>query len=104
MWLSTAPVSYIAYCLVDCPDWMIEGEKYKLLRSMNVVTEESPEFVEAAAKIDKAMTFEDVLKEDRVLIFKVDRDEEVIEKIGQKVSKAREYLEELEALHTINQN
>jgi hypothetical protein len=103
MYLSNAPIAYIAYCLVDCPDWMIEGEKYKLLRSMNVISEESPEFVEAAAKVDKAMTFSDVEKEDRVLIFTVNRDEETIEKIGQKVSKAREYLAELETIHTINQ-
>lgn len=103
MYLSNSPIAYIAYCLVDCPQWMIDGEKYKLLRSMNVISDESPEFLEAAANIDRAMTFEDVAKEDRVLIFTVHRDEEVIEKIGQKVSKAREYLAELENLHTINQ-
>lgn len=103
MFLSGAQVAYIAYCLVDCPQWMIEGEKYKLLKTMNVISDESPEFLEAAAKVDRAMTFEDVKKEDRVLIFTVNRDEEVIEKIGQKVSKAREYLVELEKMHTINQ-
>lgn len=103
MFLSGASVAYIAYCLVDCPQWMIEGEKYRLLKTMNVISEESPEFIEVSAKIDKAMTFDDVPKEDRVLIFRVDRDEEIIEKIGQKVSKAREYLAELEEMHTVNQ-
>jgi hypothetical protein len=103
MMLSNAPISYIAYCLVDCPDWMIEGEKYKLLKSLNVISEESPEFLEKAAKVELSMTFDDVAKEDRVLIFTVHRDEEVIEKIAQKVAKAREYLAELENLHTINQ-
>lgn len=103
MSLCNSTMSYIAYCLVDCPSWMIEGEKYKLLKTMNVISEESPEFLAESKKVDLAMTFNDVSKEDRVLIFTVPRNDEVIEKIGQKVSKAREYLQELEAAHTIYQ-
>lgn len=103
LWLSNCDIAYIAYCLVDCPAWMIEGEKYRQLRQMNVISEESPEFLKVAAKIDNEMTFEDIEKEDKVMIFTVHRDEEVIEKIAQKVAKAREYLEEIEKNHKIYQ-
>lgn len=100
MALSNAPVAYIAYCLVDTPQYIIDGEKYRLLKSMNVVSEESIEFIREAIKIDKNMTFPDIPKEERVLIFKVDRDDDVIERIYQKVIKARAFLAEFEQTHT----
>jgi hypothetical protein len=99
MALSGAKVAYIAYCLVDTPQHIIEGEKYRLLKSMDVVSEESVEFIKEAMKIEKNMKFTDIPKEERVLIFKVDRDDEAIEKIYQKVIKAREYLIEFEKNH-----
>lgn len=103
LWLSNCDLAYIAYCLVDCPGWMIEGEKYRQLHQMNVISEESPEFLEAAAKIDNEMTFKDIENGEKVLIFTVHRDEDCIEKIAKKVAKAREYLEEIEKNHTIYQ-
>lgn len=99
MALSGANVAYIAYCLVNTPAHIIQGEKYKLLKSMDVVSEDSPEFIKEALKIEKNMTFDDIPKEERVLIFKVDRDHTMIDKIIAKVEKAREYLIEFENLH-----
>lgn len=99
MYLCNSPMAYIAYCLCDTPAWMINGEKQRLLRQMNVISEESPEYIEAAAGMELNHLFADIPKEERVLVFPVPRDEEVIEKIGQKVSKAREYLAELEKIH-----
>jgi hypothetical protein len=99
MALSGAQVAYIAYCLVNTPSHIIQGEKYRLLKSMDVISEESPEFIKEALKIEKSLTFDDIPKEERVLIFRVDRDEEVINKIYQKVQKAREYLADLEQVH-----
>lgn len=103
MWLSGAQRAYIAYCLVDSPAYQIEGEKYRLLKSLDVISEESPEYKRAAEKLEKQMTFQDIDKEDRVFIFTVPRDEEIISKIIEKVKKAREYLKEIEKMHTINQ-
>jgi hypothetical protein len=99
MALSGAKKAYIAYCLVNTPDSILQGEKYRLLKSMDVISEDSPEFIKAALKIEKNMIFDDIPKEDRVLIFPVERNEEAIEKIYSKVKKAREYLAEFEQLH-----
>lgn len=99
MALSGAKSAYIAYCLVDTPLHIINAEKYKLLRSLDVISEESPEFIKQATKIESNMLFSDIPKEERVLIFPVERNEEVINKIYDKVIKAREYLKEFELLH-----
>lgn len=99
MALSGAPVAYIAYCLVNTPDHIIAGEKYRLFKSMNVISEESPEYIKEALKIEKNMTFDDIPKEERVLLFEVRKDEEVIEKIYEKVQKARYYLAHFEQTH-----
>lgn len=99
MALSGATKAYIAYCLVNTPDHIINGEKYRLLKSMDVISDESPEYIKEALKIEKNMTFDDIPKEERVLIFPVERDEIAINKVYQKVIKAREYLAEFELTH-----
>lgn len=99
MALSGAKLAYIAYCLVDTPLHIINAEKYKLLRSLDVISEESPEFIKQAIKIEKNMMFGDIPKEERVLIFPVERNDDVISKIYEKVIKARKYLQEFEQTH-----
>jgi hypothetical protein len=99
MALSGATKAYIAYCLVNTPDHIINGEKYRLLKSMDVISDESPEYIKEALKIEKNMTFDDIPKEERVLIFLVERDEIAINKVYQKVIKAREYLADFELSH-----
>lgn len=105
MALSGAKKANIAYCLVNTPEHIIQAEKYKLFKVMNVISEEAPEFIAEAMKIEKALTFDDIPKEERVLIFSVDRDDNVIESIYQKVEKAREFLSEFEQSHlSFNKN
>ena len=99
MWLTNAEVGYIAYCLSNTPDNIIEQEKYYLLKNMDVVSEESPEYVKEAMKIEFNMKFDDIDVSERVLLFKVDRNDEDIAKIERKVLKAREYLHEIEFTH-----
>ncbi len=99
LWLTNAEQAYIAYCLVNTPDSIIEQEKYYLLKKMDVISEESPEFVKESAKITFNMTFDDIDVAERILLFKVERDEHEIMKIQNKVERAREYLVELESTH-----
>jgi len=89
----------ISYALVDTPDNIIEGEKYRLLRSMNVVSEISPEYVEKARILESNMRFGHIPPELRVISHYVDRDDEIIARIPQKVAKAREYLAEIHEKH-----
>lgn len=99
MWLTDAKLGYIAYCLSNTPDNIIEQEKYYLLKNMDVVSEESPEYIKQALKLEFNMKFDDIDISERVLLYKVDRNEDDIIRIEQKVLKAREYLHEIESTH-----
>ena len=99
MWLTGCQKSAIVYCLADTPQNIIDAEKLKLLRSMNVISEESPEYIEAAAGLEINMIYPDMPLNEKILLFPVSRDESVIERISKKVIKAREFLYEFEKSH-----
>lgn len=99
LWLYNKSKGRVSYCLCDTPDNIIQGEKYKLLRSMNVATDEDPTFIEAARKLESNMKFSHIPPELRVINHYVDRDEEIIAQIPAKVERAREFLIELAEKH-----
>jgi hypothetical protein len=99
MWLTGTRNATIAYCLVNTPESIIQQEKYYLLKKMDVISEESPEFIKEAMKIEFNMTFDDILINERILTFNVNRSEDDILRIENKVLKARTFLQELEQTH-----
>lgn len=99
MALTGAKVGVVAYCLVNTPDSIIEGEKYNLLKKMDVGTEDDKRYKNEVAKMIRNMTFNDIPENERVLRFEVDRNDDDIEKVYLKVEKCREFLTEFEADH-----
>lgn len=99
MMLTGAKIGTIAYCLVNTPDSIIEGEKYNLLRRMDLVSEEAPEFQNEFAKLWANRKFDDIPMEERLLTYSIDRNDEDIEAICKKVVKCREFLSEFEETH-----
>lgn len=99
MWLTGKNKATIAYCLVNTPDNIIQQEKYYLLKKLDVISEESPEFVREAMKIELNMKFDDIAMEERILMFDVSRNEDDILRIQQKVERAREFLQDIENTH-----
>jgi len=99
MWLTGKTKATIAYCLVNTPDNIIQQEKYYLLKKLDVISEESPEFIQEAMKLELNMKFDDIAMEERILMFDVSRNEDDILRIEQKVEKAREYLQDIENTH-----
>jgi len=99
MWLTNTKSAVIAYCLVNTPDSIIQQEKYYLLKKMDVISDQSPEFIYEAMKIEFNMSFDDIEIDERILMFKVERNEDDILRIEQKVEKAREFLQDIENTH-----
>lgn len=89
----------VAYCLIDTPEHIRNSAKFSLLRKMNVVSEESPEFIKEWNEKEKNMIFSNAPLEERILLFTVYRNEELIDKAKAKVLKARTFLQELEYKH-----
>jgi len=96
MWLTGAEVSRLAFCLVDTPEVMINDEKRKLMWKMGVTTDVDPGYIEAAEQLDRLMTYPDIPIEKRVCEFEIYRDQSNIDRIIEKVVKARDYLSYLE--------
>ncbi len=94
MWLTGRKSGAVAYVLTDCPIYIIEQEKRWLLNRMNVISEESPEYIEAAAGLEINLIYPDIPLDERILIFPISYDEEIIEKIKVKITKCREFLQE----------
>lgn len=99
MWLTWAKSADITYCLPDSNEAMILDAQFKELKYGKYISEESPEFRLECAKIEKNMVYQDIPLEEKILVVKVERDEEFIAQIPSKVTKAREYLKEYEQKH-----
>jgi hypothetical protein len=91
--------AYVVYCLIDTPEHIRNSAKYALLRKMNVISEESPEFLKEWNEKESNMIFSNAPLSERILMFPVIKNEELIEKAKAKVLKARIFLQELEQKH-----
>jgi hypothetical protein len=78
---------------------MVLDEQRKLLYKMDVVSEESPAFKEAAAEISNLMVFEDIDYRERIIKKPVTRNDELIAKMKAKVPIMRQWLADFDTLH-----
>ncbi|BAQ92801.1 hypothetical protein [uncultured Mediterranean phage uvMED] len=85
MWLTGHDVSYLCYCLVDTPKFIIKAEVRKLHK---------PRYSDIKAIILKHKFNEDT-ESRRVKTFKVELDLEVIEQIKERIEVCREYYNNL---------
>lgn len=85
MWLTDRQESYLCYCLVDTPKFIIKAEVRKLYK---------PRYSDIKAIILKHKFNADTEKH-RVKSFKIERDEEVIEQIKERIEVCREYYNNL---------
>lgn len=95
MALTGAKHATLVYCLVDTPEIMIGDEIRKMMWKMAVTTEDDPLFQEAREQLEKSMIYDDIPLNERIIEFQVERDDEEIEKIYNKVVICREYLNKL---------
>jgi hypothetical protein len=99
MALTGAKYGTLAYCLVDAPETYINDQKRSLFHKMECVTDEDPNYLEAAEKLEFSLRFSEINPELRVLRVTIDRNDEDISAIYDRVVKCREYLSEFEQTH-----
>jgi len=97
--LTGAKIGTIAYCLVNTPESIVEGEKWNLLKRMDVATEEDPTFKKEFEKLKANRIFDDIPMSERLLTYSVERNDEDIEKMYRRVELCREFLAEFEEIH-----
>ena len=96
MALTGAKSATLAYCLIDTPEVLINDEKRRMMYKMGVATEVNELYLEACKLIDYNMTYDDIPLKNRLLEYHIDRNDEDIDLMYYKITKAREYLQELE--------
>lgn len=94
LWLTGRTRGQIAYCLADATPQMVMDEQLYAFKKGQFVTELSPEYLEKCDQIEKAMIYQDIPLSEKIWVVNIELDQEFIEKIPQKVQKAREFLEE----------
>lgn len=82
----------LAYCLVNTPMPLINSEIQSTWYKMGCPSEDSAIYIETCAAIEKSMTYDDIPKEERIKIFKIDRDDEAIEKMHERILECRHYM------------
>jgi hypothetical protein len=96
MALTGAKSARLAYCLINTPQVLIEDEKRKLMYKMGCLSQESPEYVEACEELEKSMIYDDIPLKERLIEFEIERDNEAIKSLYERIKKARAYLKELD--------
>ena len=97
--LTNAQIGTLAFSLVNTPDSIIEGEKYNLLRRMDVATEEDPSYKVELQKLLSNRKFDDIPFQDRLLTYSIERNDDDIVAVYKRVVKCREFLAEFEERH-----
>ena len=97
--LTGAKTGNLVYCLVSAPQSLVEDEKKRLLYNMDVISEYSPEYLEACAELEKNMIFEDIDYRERVIKIAVPRNDELIQKMKDKVPMLRQWLSDFHTKH-----
>jgi len=91
MWLTGKQKSLLVYCLVNTPLDMVQDEIRRAHWNAHLL-EESLDLIE---EVQKRHNFDHIPDNRRVKVFEVERDDEVIEQIKERVELCREYYETL---------
>jgi hypothetical protein len=102
--LTHAKTAWVCYCLPDFDLGFIEAEKIKLFNQGGYISELSPQYLKECLILERQYIFGDIPLSEKIIKFKVDRNEDFIQKIYRKVEKSRIYLQELEEKHSLFNN
>jgi hypothetical protein len=97
--LTGAKSGALVRALMDCPEVILNEERYYLFRNMNVATEENPAYKKAVAELERNLTFPDIPPEERIIKIPVPRNDELIEKMKAKVPIFRQWLFDFDKKH-----
>lgn len=86
MYLCNKDKYKLIYCLTDTPENLIEKEAFFKSKDLGF------EFADVLNELKQKMTYKDIPDNLKIKIFDIERDDDVIEKIKQKVEECRNYL------------
>jgi hypothetical protein len=91
LWLTEKTEALLCYCLIDTPTQIVEDEIRREHWKASLIEESS----ELRAFVESKHTFGHIAKEKRLKVFKIAKDDEVIEAIKTRITECRKYYDEL---------
>ena len=91
MWLTGKEESLLCYCLIDTPLQIVEDEIRREHWKASLIEED----LDLRAFVQAKHTFGHIPKEKRLKVFKIAKDEKVIEEIKTRIEQCREYYNDL---------
>ena len=100
MWLTNCHESYLAYCLTDTPDYMMEDEVQRRTYKAMVYPENSSKDMseiedEVRSQVHNEMKVSHMPEKSRIRVFKVEYDQDAVDEIQERIIKARKLYDEL---------
>ena len=95
MVLTGITLAKLVYCLVNTPEFMVDEQKYYLAKRMGSVSGEDELYLEAAAKLEKNMIYDDIPLEKRYIEFTIPFAPALMEKVQERIIECREFLSKL---------
>jgi hypothetical protein len=93
MWLTNTPKAVLAYCLINTPSVIVEGEKRKLAWQSGVIDDSDSDFQKALDEVERNHNFDDIPLSDRVHIVEIERNDTDIERLKARITDAREWMQ-----------
>lgn len=98
MGLTGAQWAEVCYCLVNTPMKLINDEKRRLLWSGDYVTDEDPIYKAKCELLEHSMTFDHIPRINRIVKFRIQRDDDAINRVYERVKICRNWLQETDNL------
>ncbi len=95
MWLTGTQSADLAFCLCNAPEYLIAGEKNREMWKYGY-SQDSIEYMELEAQIEKNMMFDDIPAKDRIKIYTISFNTRIVDKIKKRYGIAIDYLNKLE--------
>jgi hypothetical protein len=81
---------------VNTPETIILDEERRLMYKMNAGTTENPDYIKACEELRKAMQYDDIPMKERVIEFEIERNDDDICRLYERITLCRTYLNDLD--------
>lgn len=93
MWLTGKKSARLAYCLINTPSVIVEGEKRKLYYQMGIIDDSDKDFVLACEELERNHTFDNIPMNERVIIWEIPFDQDAIDRLQSRIEECRAWMD-----------
>jgi hypothetical protein len=93
MWLTGKKSARLAYCLINTPSVIVEGEKRKLYYQMGIIDDSDTDVVNAFRELEANHAFDNIPMNERVIIWEIPFDQDAINRLQNRIEECRAWMD-----------